>query len=70
MRIRYIRAKGNSLDEMRENARKSDLAKHGDMVLAWVNEGDLTVNMFHDHLAAQSEPLGVEIGDVSDLYEP
>lgn len=44
--IRYVDAEGETLAEMRENARNSDLYGQGDMKLVWVDEGDLSVQQF------------------------
>ncbi|SIT22411.1 hypothetical protein SAMN02744133_108200 [Thalassospira xiamenensis M-5 = DSM 17429] len=40
----YVDAQGNSLDEIRVNAKASNLARRGDMRLIWVNEGDLAMS--------------------------
>jgi hypothetical protein len=42
--MQYVPAEGQTVDEMRENARKTELWKRGDMRLVWVNEGDLTMS--------------------------
>lgn len=39
--IRYAPAQGDTMAEMRENVRNTELYMHGDCVLVWVNEGDL-----------------------------
>ncbi len=38
--LRYAIPHGKTIDEMRDNVRKSDLYKIGDTILVWVNEGD------------------------------
>ncbi len=70
MTLEYVHAKGLSLEEMRRNFRESELYKRGDARLVWVNEGDLFLMDFHAKLSAEQEPLGVDIGDTSELYEP
>jgi hypothetical protein len=40
-RLGWARPEGSTLEEMRENVRKTDLYQMGDTVLVWVNEGDL-----------------------------
>ena len=42
--MEYLPAEGQTFEEMRENARKSELWKRGDMRLVWVNEGDLIMS--------------------------
>jgi hypothetical protein len=51
--IRYVDAEGETLSEMRENARNSDLYCQGDMKLVWVNEGDLSAQQFR----AAAQPI-------------
>ena len=46
MSIRYVSAQGETLEEMKDNARKSDLYDKGDMTLIWVNTGDLLSEEF------------------------
>lgn len=41
LKPRMIQAIGSNLEQMRENATKSELYLHGDMKLMWVNEGDM-----------------------------
>lgn len=48
--IRYIRAKGNTLSDIRTHMQDSPLYKIGDCILVWVSEGDFWVN----------EPVNVE----------
>lgn len=67
--MRYIAAQGETIAEMREHARASDLHQHGDMKLVWVNEGDLCLMEFQKAFAGQQEPLGVDLGELSELYE-
>jgi len=38
--------KGNTLEEMKENARNNPLYSKGDMILMWVNEGDYYNKLF------------------------
>lgn len=55
--MQYVPALGLTFEEMRENARKSDLWKRGDMRLVWVNEGDLIRSQcahdWHQHTFGQ-----------------
>lgn len=67
--MRYLPAEGSTIQEMRGHARQSELYQQGDMKLVWVNEGDLALNDMAQALAQNSEPLGVDLGEVSDLYE-
>lgn len=39
--LRYTGAVGETLSEMRENVRKTDIYAAGDAQLVWVNQGDL-----------------------------
>lgn len=75
--VRYVDAEGETLAEMRENARKSDLYAQGDMKLVWVNEGDLSaqeLNAVFRDLARQQERLDPDFEKVIEdnlygLYE-
>lgn len=67
--MRYLPAEGSTIQEMRDHAQQSELFQQGDMKLVWVNEGDLALNDITQALAQNSEPLGVDLGDVSDLCE-
>jgi hypothetical protein len=40
MSLRYVRAAGITLGQMRENMQRSPLMGIGDCILVWVNEGD------------------------------
>lgn len=42
--MQYVPAEGQTFEEMRQNARKSDLWKRGDLRLVWVNEGELLMS--------------------------
>lgn len=42
--MQYVPADGLTFEEMRQNARKSELWKRGDMRLVWVNEGELLMS--------------------------
>ena len=69
MAFEYEHAKGTTIDEMRENFRKTDLHKKGDARLVWVNEGDLFL------IESQAQLMGYQEGplhldDTSDAYEP
>ncbi len=39
--VRYFKPQGATLDDMKEHARQHPLYQQGDLVLIWVNEGDL-----------------------------
>lgn len=39
--IRYSSVMGTDLNDMRDHIRKRELHQHGDVILVWVNEGDL-----------------------------
>ena len=39
--LRWMHAHGDSFEAQQKKAHASDLYKHGDMILVWVNEGDL-----------------------------
>lgn len=39
--VRYCHAKGGTFSEMQDNAHQSPLYERGDMILVWVNEGDI-----------------------------
>lgn len=43
---RMIKAMGESIEEIRENAMTDPLYQRGDMILVWVNEGDLYNRLF------------------------
>lgn len=43
--IHYVRAKGATVDEIREHMRASPLYAMGDCILVWVNEGDFWLNL-------------------------
>jgi hypothetical protein len=42
--IRFARPLGETFKDMQRNAQQSELYKHGDMILVWVNEGDFIMN--------------------------
>lgn len=42
--VEYVQAQGETLDDMRVNARNSSMYKRGDMRLVWVNEGDFLMS--------------------------
>ena len=39
--VRYCHAKGDTFSEMQDNAHANPLYERGDMILVWVNEGDI-----------------------------
>lgn len=51
--IRYVDAEGETLAEIRENARNYDLYRQGDMKLVWVSVGDLSAQQFR----AAAQPI-------------
>jgi hypothetical protein len=84
MRFRYTPAVGNTVEEIQENVRQSELFKSGDIALVWVNAEDLalltTLNgMMDDAISSDTsdtsadrlQPGETPISEVdwSDLYE-
>lgn len=81
MRLRYTPAVGDTVEEIQENARQSELFKSGDIALVWVNAEDLalltTLNgMMDDAISSDTSADRLQPGetlisqvDWSDLYE-
>lgn len=66
--LKYVQAEGKTFEDMRESARNSELYKLGDMVLIWVNEGDLYNARVP--LAALSKREKIEDRSLRDLAIP
>lgn len=61
-KISYHHAEGYTLDEMREHARKTDLYNRGDMILVWINEGDMLTHNLLANLEKTLENKRLAIG--------
>lgn len=68
--MRFIEAEGSTLSEMKENARKSDLYRLGDMKLVWVNEGDLIAEQIRAINEAEIDKLICECGMMGPCMDP
>jgi hypothetical protein len=66
-------AVGRTIEEMRENFQKTDMYKHGDAKLVWVNEGDLSMMQFAESLLISQQPMDADMAmafdKIHELYE-
>lgn len=67
--IRWVKAQGRSIDEMCQNLmndpNSAQLFETGDVMLIWVNEGDITMQDMNIWIYNQNLALGT-LGDPDD----